>query len=105
MPFDPAYPADGIRIRAVDFRGQFAALKALIDAQAAQIAALPTAAEVDAAIAEAVTTTTNNLLSASSNNTNPVGVIGTTPGDPPSGSDVQVVYDKVNEFINAARRP
>ena len=32
MPFDPSYPADGIRIRAVDFRGQFGALKALNDA-------------------------------------------------------------------------
>ena len=33
MPFDPSYPADGIRIRAVDFRDQFGALKALNDAQ------------------------------------------------------------------------
>ena len=57
MPYDPSYPANGIKIRAVDFRNQFAAIKTLIDdqaatiaAQAAEIAALqvpvPTAAQI-----------------------------------------------------------
>jgi hypothetical protein len=57
MPFDPTKPANGAPIVAAELRNQFNALKALIDAQQAQIIALqndvankatkPTAGELD----------------------------------------------------------
>ncbi len=50
MPYDRSYPANGIKIRAVDFQNQLAAMKAIIDDQAAELAALqvpvPTAVQV-----------------------------------------------------------
>lgn len=42
MPFDPNLPADHSEIVAAELRNQFNALKALIDAQAAQITELQT---------------------------------------------------------------
>jgi hypothetical protein len=40
MPFDPTKPANGTPVNSLEMRNQLTALKALIDAQAAQIAAL-----------------------------------------------------------------
>ena len=42
MPFDPTLPANNSLIISAELRNQFTALKALIDAQAAQIADLQT---------------------------------------------------------------
>jgi hypothetical protein len=40
MPFDPTKPANGTPVNSLEMRNQLTALKALIDALAAQIAAL-----------------------------------------------------------------
>jgi len=59
MPFDPSKPAPGDDLDAVLIRNQLNALKALIDAQAAQISSLQ--GQITAAVAS------------SSNNSNGVG--------------------------------
>ena len=91
MPFDPAKPAPGDDLDAVLVRNQFNALKALIDAQAAQIAGLQ--AQLGAAIA------------GTSSNSNGVGNLNlTVTNNPPQPGDVQPIADKVDELINSLRR-
>ena len=91
MAFDPAKPAPGDDLDAVIVRGQLNALKALIDAQAAQIANLQ--AQLNAAIA------------GSSTNSNGVGNLSLTiNNNPPQQFEVQPIADKVDELINALRR-
>ena len=92
MAFDPTKPAPGDDLDAVLIRNQFNALKALIDAQAAQIASLQ--AQLTAAIAG----TANNIPGVSALNL----VIN---NNPPQQSDVQPIADKVDELINSLRRP
>ena len=90
--FDPNKPAPGDDLDAVLVRNQFNALKALIDAQAAQIASLQ--AQLNAAIAG---------TSSNSNGVSPMNLfIG---NNPPQQSDVQPIADKVDELINTLRRP
>ena len=91
MAFDPAKPAPGDDLDAVLIRNQLNALKALIDAQAAQIANLQ--AQLNAAIA------------GSSTNSNGVGNLSLTiNNNPPQQFEVQPIADKVDELINALRR-
>ena len=88
MPFDPTKPAPGDDLDAVLIRDQ---LKALIDAQAAQIATLQS--QLDIAIAN------------SSNNSNGVpNLTLTINSNPPQNYEVQPIADKVDELINALRR-
>ena len=91
MPFDPAKPAPGDDLDAVLIRTQFNALKALIDAQAAQIASLqgPLAASI----------------AGTSSNSNGVGNLNLNiANNPPQQFEVQPIADKVDELINALRR-
>ena len=91
MPFDPAKPAVGDDLDAVLIRNQLNALKALIDAQAAQIASLQN--QIGIAIA------------GSSTNSNGVGNLSLTiNNNPPQQFEVQPIADKVDELINALRR-
>ena len=91
MPFDPAKPAPGDDLDAVLIRSQLNALKALIDAQAAQINSLQ--GQLNAAIA------------GTSNNSNSVGNLSlTVANNPPQQWEVQPIADKVDELINALRR-
>ena len=91
MAFDPAKPAPGDDLDAVLIRDQFNALKALIDAQSAQIASLQ--AQLDAAIA------------GSSTNSNGVGNLALAlANNPPQQFEVQPIADKLDELINALRR-
>ena len=88
MPFDPTKPAPGDDLDAVLIRDQ---LKALIDAQAAQIATLQS--QLDIAIAN------------SSNNSNGVPNLSLTiNSNPPQNYEVRPIADKVDELINALRR-
>ena len=98
MPFDPTKPAFGSPDSSAEMREQFNALKALIDAQAAQIASLSAQlADVPNQIAAAI--------SATSNNSNGVGNLSLTiNNNPPQQSEVQPIADKVDELINALRR-
>ena len=91
MPFDLAKPADHSPLAAAEMRAQLTALKALIDAQAAQITDLQN--QLDAAIA------------ATSSNSNGVASIGLTiNNNPPQNFEVQPIADKLDELINALRR-
>ena len=91
MPYDPAKPANGEDLDAVLVRNQFNALKALIDAQAAQIASLQ--AQLNAAIA------------GTSNNSNAVANLSLSiANNPPQQFEVQPIADKLDELIAALRR-
>ncbi len=91
MAFDPTKPAPGDDLDAVLVRSQLNALKALIDAQAAQIANLQ--AQLNAAIAT------------TSSNSNGVASLGLVIGNnPPQQFEVQPIADKLDELINALRR-
>ena len=98
MPFDPTKPAFGSPDSSAEMRGQLNALKALIDAQAAQIASLSAQlADVPNQIAAAITAT--------SSNSNGVGNLSLTiNNNPPQQFEVQPIADKVDELINALRR-
>ena len=91
MPFDPAKPAPGDDLDAVLIRSQLNALKALIDAQAAQISSLQ--GQISAA------------FNGSSNNSNGVANLSLTiNNNPPQQWEVQPIADKVDELINSLRR-
>ena len=90
MPFDPAKPAAGDVLDAVLIRAQLNALKALIDAQAAQIASLQ--AQLTAAIAG----TANNIPG--------VAALGIAISDPPQQGEVQPIADKLDQLINTLTR-
>ena len=91
MPFDPTKPAPGDDLDAVLVRNQLNALKALIDAQAAQIASLQ--GQI------------NSLLPQTSSNSDSVDILGITLGNnPPNNFEVQPIADKLDELINALRR-
>ena len=91
MPFDPAKPAPGDDLDAVLIRNQLNALKALIDAQAAQLASLQS--QLSAAIA------------GTSSNSNAVANLGLTiSNNPPQQGEVQPIADKLDELINSLRR-
>ena len=98
MPYDPTKPAFGSPDSSAEMRDQLNALKALIDAQAAQIASLSAQlADVPNQIAAAI--------AATSSNSNGVGNLSLSIlNNPTQQSDVQPIADKVDELINALRR-
>jgi hypothetical protein len=89
VPFDPTKPAAHSPLSSEEMRDQLNALKEEIDAR-------PTASELGEAIGGGV--------NGSSANTNSVSTLGFTVSDPPTQSEMQQVLEKLNEFINAARR-
>ena len=100
MAFDPTKPVEGSEIDAAELRNQFNALKALNDAQAAQITTLsqqlssrPTMDDVMAAI------TAN-----SSANSNSVDTLDLNPSDPPTQNDVYSTIYRLNVLIGTLHR-
>lgn len=91
MPFDASKPAPGDDLDAVLVRNQFNELKALIDAQAAQIASL------QVQLSDSIAGTANNIVG--------ILTLNLTTGNPPQQYDVQPIADKVDQLINALRRP
>ena len=81
MAFNPILPIDGSEIDAAELRAQFNGLKALVDAQAAQIAGL----------AVALANTAQNPS---------VSQMGLGLSDPPSQVQLQAIYDTLNTLIN-----
>jgi hypothetical protein len=91
MSFDPTKPAPGDDLDAVLVRNQLNALKALIDAQAAQITSLQSQI--------------SGVLAQTSSNSNGVGNLSLTiSNNPPQQWEVQPIADKLDELINALRR-
>lgn len=91
MPFDPTKPVPGDDLDAVLIRNQLNALKALIDAQQAQITSLQIQL--------------NAALAGTSNNSNAVALLALTiSNNPPQQSEVQPIADKLDELIGALRR-
>ena len=92
MSFDPTKPAAGDALDANLVRAQLTALKALIDAQAAQLSSL------QAQLTSAIAGTANNIPS--------VGPLNLTiSNNPPQQFEVQPIADKVDELIATLRRP
>ena len=98
MPFDPTKPAFGSPDSSAELRDQLTALKALLDAQAAQIASLQgQLANVPNQIAAAI--------AATSSSSNGVGNLSLTiNNNPPQQWEVQPIATKLDELINALRR-
>ena len=92
MPFDPTKPAFGSPDSSAEMRAQLNALKALLDAHAAQIAGLQ--GQLNAAIAG----TANNIPGVS-----PLNLV--IANNPPQQSEVQPIADKLDELINTLFRP
>ena len=88
MAFDSAKSADHSPNSAAEMRAHLSALKALFDAEAAQIADLQTQ----------LSTTTSSNSNAVAN----LGLVITT--NPVELFQVQPIADKVDELINALRR-
>ena len=100
MAFNPNLPATHAPIVSQELRDQFNALKALIDAQAAQITALtqqlssrPTMDDVNTAI------TAN-----SSANSNNVDSLDMQPSDPPTQNEVYSIVYRLNVLIGTLHR-
>ena len=89
MAFDPTLPADHSPDSSAEMRGQLNALKALIDAQAAQI------------------TTFQNQMSALPtlfpSRVDGVDPLAQATNDPPTQEDVQVIANTVDALINGLR--
>ena len=98
MPYNPAKPAPGDDLDAVLILAQLNALKALIDAQAAQIAA-------QAALLAGFQAQLNAAITGTSSNSNAVANLSLTlANNPPQQWEVQPIADKVDELINSLRR-
>ena len=85
MSFDPNYPVDNQEIIAADFRNQFGALKALIDAQAATIA------DLQAQIAD--------LRSKSALMPN-LTILDAPFSNPPAEADLETIRNYVNDMAS-----
>ena len=100
MAFNPTIPVEDSPLDAVEICAQFNALKALMDAQAAQIADLTnacanfvTAGDVDHA-----------LLSGSAGNCDAVAKLNLTVSSPPTQDEVQTIANKQDEVIRFLQR-
>ena len=106
MPFDSNLPVDHSQIVAAELRDQFNALKALNDAQTAQITTLT-------AQVAALQTTLNakpsmddvNAAITANSAANPSDITYTqmVPSDPPTKSDMQTVIEPLNSLITALK--
>ena len=81
MPFDPAKPANNSQMSSAEMRNQFNALKALIDVQGAQIAALESALNTRAARPT-------------------MGEFDPGFSDPPSFTDLLNIQDVINDLVS-----
>ena len=93
MPFDPAKPANHSPNSSAEMREQLTSLKTLIDARAT-----PTDVTNAANAAQA------NAINASSNNSNAVATLGQTADANYQQPQMQMLFDKLDELINALRR-
>ena len=90
MAYDPNYPPDHVLIKAVDFRNQFNALKALIDAQQATIDQKASMDDVNEAIA-----------AGSARNVDGFSFSGDDISDPPQKVEVEDIQSTLAGLIAA----
>jgi len=83
MAFDPTKPANNSPLSSQEMRGQFTALKDLIDQR-------PTSDDLTAAIA-----------GGSANNIEGMADLSLTLSDPPTHAQVQEILTKLNQLIDA----
>ena len=104
MPFDPTKPANNSQMKSAEMRDQLNALKALNDAQAAQIAALT--ARVQALESGKASMDDVNAAIVANTAANPSDITYTqmVPSNPPTQSDLQTVIDLLNSLITALKR-
>ena len=101
MVFDPTKPVEDSPLDAAEVRDQFNSLKALIDAQAAQISALQTALNAKPSMDDV-----NAAIAANSSaNVNSMEGLDNSPSDPPTQGDVLQLYYFGNNLLNALKRP
>ena len=100
MAFNPNLPVDDSPLDAAEMRGQLNALKALNDAQAAQIAALQTALNAKPSMDDVNAAITAN----SSANVNNVDTLDLNPSDPPTQNDVYQAIYRLNVLILGLHR-
>ena len=104
MAFNPNFPPDHQDLNAAPFRDQFNALKALNDAQAAQIAALTARVQALESGKASMDDVNAAITANSSANSNSVDMLDINPSDPPSQNDVYSTIYKLNVLIQALHR-
>ena len=104
MAFNPNFPPDHQDLNAAPFRDQFNALKALNDAQAAQIAALTARVQALESGKASMDDVNAAITANSSANSNSVDMLDLNPSDPPSQNDVYQAIYKLNVLIQALHR-
>ena len=92
MPYDPNFPPDHQALVAAPFRDQFNGLKALIDAQAAQLADLQAAQAAQQAHWDALAQQFSTL--------NPLAI---GPADPLTQDEVQVIAAQADAILMALK--
>jgi hypothetical protein len=113
MPFNSALPANGSPVSSAELRNQFNALKALIDAQAAQIADLQALMDAQQIQIDSLNTALASrpdhdaVLQLIDENAacavDSVSDLLLEVSDPPAQGEVQQICDKVSELVEALK--
>ena len=104
MPFNPNLPVDHSEIVAAELRDQFNALKALNDAQAAQIVALTARVQALESGKPSMDDVNAAIVANSSANSNSVDMLDLNPSDPLTQNDVYSTICRLNVLIGALHR-
>jgi hypothetical protein len=99
MSFDPTKPAEDSPLDAAEMRDQLNGLKALIDAQQSQIAALQSQIDQKASLADV----TQAITAASANNVDGFDEPDTNISDPPQTVEVAAILGKLDDLISALK--
>ena len=104
MAFNPNLPAAHAPIVSQELRDQFNALKALNDAQAAQIAVLTTRVQALESGKPSMDDVNTAIVANSSANSNSVDSLDVQPSDPPTQNDVYQTIYRLNVLIGTLHR-
>ncbi len=104
MPYDPNFPPDHQDLNAAPFRNQYNALKALNDAQAAQITALTARVQSLESGKPSMDDVNAAIVANAAANPSDITYTQMVPSDPPTQSDLQTVIDLLNSLITALKR-
>jgi len=101
MAFNPLLPVDNSLIAAPELRSQFTGLKDEIDTLAADSV---TQSQHANDLVNTQNAAVNTVLPMTSANTNGVALLGITANTSYDPAEMQIIINKLDEFINAARR-